>query len=93
MYQPVKTIRPVYYQDPGHGWVAVKREWLHALKIEDRITPYSYQRGQTVYLEEDCDMAQFHVAATAAGWAVTYSPRNSTWRSPIRSYDRYMPSI
>ena len=85
------NIRPVFYQDPGHGWLAVKREWLQALGLEDRITPYSYQRGQTVYLEEDCDMPHFLEYARAALWEVNYLPKHTNGRSPIRSYDRYIP--
>ena len=84
-------IKPVYYQDPGHGWVAVKRTLLRTLGIEDRITPYSYQRGGTVYLEEDCDMATFHHAAVAAGWEVNYLPVHTDKRSPIRAYERFVP--
>lgn len=79
-----------YYQDPGHGWLAVKRQWLIDLRIDDRITPYSYQRGRTVYLEEDCDAATFLEAAKAAGWEVAYSGRHTNRNSPIRSYDRYV---
>jgi hypothetical protein len=84
-------MQPVYYQDPGHGWVAVKREYLKQLGIEDKITPYSYQRGGTVYLEEDCDMTTFHNAAKAAGWEVNYLPRHTDRNSPIRSYERFVP--
>ena len=84
-------IKPAFYQDPGHGWLAVKREWLKQLGVEERITPYSYQRGKTVYLEEDCDFTTFHEAAKAAGWEVNYLPKHTDKRSPIRSYEQYRP--
>lgn len=45
--------------DPGHGWLAVKREELIAMGILHHITSYSYQKGATVYLEEDCDASTF----------------------------------
>lgn len=80
-----------YYQDPGHGWVAVKRTLLQQLGIEDRITPYSYQRGGTVYLEEDRDFSTFHHAAKAAGIEPNYLPKRTDKRSPIRSYERFVP--
>jgi hypothetical protein len=45
-----------HYTDPGHGWVEVPRALLHELGIADKITGYSYQRGEDVFLEEDCDL-------------------------------------
>lgn len=56
-----------YYQDPGHGWLAVPRELLHDLGIADEISGCSYQRLETVFLEEDCDLATFTRAMGAAG--------------------------
>ena len=56
-----------YYTDPGHGWVAVKRKLLNDLGIADKITYFSYQKGQTVYLEEDCDLATFATAMNLRG--------------------------
>ena len=55
----------VYYTDPGHGWFAVKRADCEALGILDRISHYSYQRGRTVYLEEDCDASLYFAAMKA----------------------------
>lgn len=86
-------VRLKFYADPGHGWLAVKRSMLHQLGIEDRITPYSYQRGSTVYLEEDRDFSAFHHAAVAAGWEVNYLQFHTDRRSPIRSYDRFVPEM
>lgn len=48
-----------FYADAGHGWLAVKREFLIELGILDKISNFSYQKGKTVYLEEDCDMTVF----------------------------------
>lgn len=48
-----------YYRDPGHGWVAVKRKLLSDLGILHKITSFSYQKGKTVYLEEDLDASTF----------------------------------
>lgn len=49
----------VYHSDPGHGWLAVKKSELTELQIMQEITGYSYMKGETVYLEEDCDMTTF----------------------------------
>jgi len=54
-----------FYADPGHGWCAVKRDLLTKLNIADKISHYSYARGNTVYLEEDCDLSTFMQAADA----------------------------
>ena len=56
-----------YYQDPGHGWLAVPRALLTDLGIADEISEYSRQRLDTVFLEEDCDLATFTRAMGAAG--------------------------
>lgn len=56
-----------FYSDPGHGWLAVPRSLLAELGIEDEITPYSYQRLDEVFLEEDCDLSTFTRAMGAMG--------------------------
>ena len=61
-------LKIVYYTDPGHGWFAVKTALLYRLDIEDKISPYSYTRGKTAYLEEDCDaevLFNFEISAHA----------------------------
>lgn len=78
-----------YYNDPGHGWLSVQRAWLHELGIADKISTYSYQRGNTVCLEEDCDASTFNAAARAAGWTLTFRDKHTDNHSRIRSYDHY----
>lgn len=78
-----------HYSDPGHGWVAVKRELIESLGLMSKITHFSYWKGKTVYLEEDLDAPTVLDALTKRGviWkTVTIShDRNS----PIRSYMRF----
>jgi len=76
----------VYYTDPGHGWFAVKRAELAALGILDQVSHYSYQRGRTVYLEEDCDATLYFTAHKAAGTVPPYIEKHTDKRHPIRSY-------
>ena len=45
--------------DPGHGWLSVRRSELYDLGIASLISSYSYQKGNRVYLEEDCDLNIF----------------------------------
>lgn len=79
-----------FYPDAGHGWLAVKRKLLIELGILNKITGYSYQKGQTVYLEEDCDASTFIDALKEKG--IEYDiihPNNWPDRSPIRSYEYF----
>ena len=77
------------YDDPAHGWIAVPRQWLTAFGIAGDISGYSYQRGETVYLEEDQDATTFDRAAKAEGYRLFVDHRNTNVLSPIRFYDRY----
>ena len=56
------VIKRKFHQDGGHGWLCVKRSELEDLGIADRITSFSYQRNQSVYLEEDLDYTTYHDA-------------------------------
>ena len=83
-----------FYEDPGHGWLAVPLELLDRLGILDRITTYSDMRGRFAYLEEDCDLDRFMTAARAAGLAVEFRQYVSGYRrSRIRGYCHYSPGV
>ena len=82
----------VFHSDPGHGWLAVKRAELVRLNILDKISSYSYQKGNTVYLEEDCDAQIFSEAKKQAG--ETYEHRESYQENtPIRNYSYFQTGI
>lgn len=85
-----RAITIKFYSDPGHGWGAVKRRILFDLGIASKISAYSYQKGDTVYLEEDCDLAELVVALKAKGIPYSYQEKQSNARSPIRNYQRFM---
>ena len=81
-----------YYTDPGHGWVEVSRSLLHELGIADKITSYSYQRGEDVFLEEDCDLLTFARAMEKAGrpfeLVEVYEPgHRESWVRLLWSYE------
>lgn len=78
-----------YYTDPGHGWAACKIETLRSLGIVGQVSHYSYMRGRTAYLEEDCDFARLLDALDAAGVAYTIKTTHTNKRSPIRSYSTF----
>ena len=79
-----------FYTDPGHGWLEVPRALLHELNIAEKISAYSYQRGDSVYLEEDCDYFLFYQAMKNAGreyqTADINEPRKDSF---IRDLPRY----
>ena len=79
----------IYYTDPGHGWFAVKRAELAELGILGQVSHYSYQRGRTVYLEEDCDATLYFTAHKAAGTVPPYIEKHTDKRHPIRSYSTF----
>ena len=57
-----------FYSDPSHGWLAVPIDYLLDVDINaEQISMYSYIKGKTVYLEEDCDAGKF-----IAAWEATY---------------------
>lgn len=82
-------IKAKFYSDAGHGWLAVKKKVLDDLNISNKISVCSYQRGATVYLEEDSDASTFADAIKAAGCTLEVKQGKWTEYSPIRSYDRY----
>lgn len=92
----MKRIKLTQFSDGGHGWLAVKRQLLIDLNILDKITQCSYQKGKTVYLEEDCDAATFLKAffggdIPSQWWndsRIDFKKSYSDY-SPIRSYAKF----
>jgi len=78
-----------FYTDDGHGWGAVKRSLLVEYGILNKITWYSYQRGDTVYLEEDCDLPIFCDKIKGRGMTYTFEHKHTDGRHPIRNYERF----
>jgi hypothetical protein len=78
----------VFYADPDHAWLGIKRQLLLQYpKAALAISNHSYQRGQTVYLQEDCDADLFLEALRADNERFTVVAKHGNQRSPIRSYD------
>ena len=48
-----------HFTDPGHGWYKVSRKLLRKMNLLDKISSFSYQKNDWVYLEEDCDATIF----------------------------------
>ena len=75
----------LYHQDPGHGWLQVRREELERLGLLSRITRFSYQMDEWIFLEEDQDMGVFLKAKESLGEPVEMVSRHVE-TTPIRNY-------
>lgn len=76
--------------DPGHGWVKVPKRMIVELGIADKISRYSYQRGEFAYLEEDMDAGSFIVAYKAKhGDVPKFRERYSNRSSRVRGYSTF----
>ena len=76
------------YNDPSHGWLGVPMSELNRLGIAEKISPYSYRRGQMAYLEEDSDMPLYLAALDLAGepWPAIGQIEEEDW---TRNYSHY----
>jgi hypothetical protein len=83
----------LFHADPGHGWLQVKRQELIDLEILDKISHYSYQKGDNVYLEEDCDLSRFIAKMNELGKQVEINESHSNYDSPIRSYASFNSGV
>ncbi len=48
-----------FYEDGGHGWLEVGAAMCRQLKLQGKISGYSYGRNDKLYLEEDRDAGVF----------------------------------
>ena len=84
-----KTFTVIVYNDPSHAWAKVRKDVLVNLGIADKITRYSYQRGDYAYLEEDCDLTTLCMALNERDTRIKFVEKNTNKDSRIRSYERY----
>lgn len=79
-----------FYQDPGHGWLKVPRRLLVQMGLIKKISPYSFQRKDFVYLEEDRDMTLFE---TTWKGDLEYRVYTTDRNSRIRGYASFAPHV
>jgi len=84
----VTRLTLTFHTDPGHGWLAVPFALLIAvLGSAKEISRFSYRKGDTAYLEEDCDAGKFIDAAKEQGYEIDIIEHNEPHnQSPIRTY-------
>lgn len=82
------------YSDPAHSWGKTALKYIHELGLSKKISPFSYVKGDYIYLEEDCDLPRFLDACKANGIAVTIKENpTSSKMSRIRSYYPYTGAV
>ena len=79
-----------FHTDAGHGWLQVKKSELRTLGIAEKITGFSYQYLDSVYLEEDCDAGTFLSALKAQGTQFAIKERHDGDYSRIRDFANYV---
>tara|TARA_X000001388_G_scaffold12770_1_gene7563 strand:- start:1135 stop:1413 length:279 start_codon:yes stop_codon:yes gene_type:complete len=79
----------IFYSDPKHAWLKTSLEDLKKLKIENKVSTYSYINGDHVYLEEDCDATLY--LNTLKDYGIDYLIEDNYCNndSIIRTYNRY----
>jgi hypothetical protein len=82
----------IIHSDPGHAWLEVPMGMIHRLGIADKISSCSYRKGDTVYLEEDCDAPLFTQALKSAGVPFMLREKYED-PTPIRDYDHYYSEL
>lgn len=87
----MKEITIQIFEDPGHGWARFPRLRLNQLGIGGKITNFSYERGDNVFLEEDCDLNTLITALKNRGYTVKFKTHHTDRTSKIRNYKPYSP--
>lgn len=86
----LKKISIVIFADPGHAWARVPKAKLKKLGIADKISTYSYQRGDYAYLEEDCDLGVYINALKSKNYCdFNFKEFHTNRQSKIRGYATY----
>jgi len=85
----MKTFTIIVYSDAGHAWGKVKRQVLINLGIADKVSTYSYQYKDNVYLEEDCDLHLLCSTLLALDTRIKFVQKHTNNTSRIRSYSHY----
>ena len=75
-----------FHTDLGHGWLEASCDLVSALGVT--VTKYSYQKGDRMYLEEDCDAPRLDAALKAKGIEYKTERKHYEGNHYIRNYQR-----
>jgi hypothetical protein len=78
-----------YHNDSGHGWYSVKRSKLESMGVLNKVSGFSYQKGETVYLEENCDAGLFFNNLTSQELDCIEVIDSYSQACPVRNYERF----
>jgi len=82
-----------FHHDAGHGWIKVSRKDFQLTGCDiAEVSKYSYQDGEQLYLEEDCDADYFikKLEKKYGGqedWPRKIEPIYADWHGNIRSME------
>ena len=79
-----------FYNDPSHGWMKTDRETLRKYRVMELISNFSSQKGQFVWLKEDCDAPILIKAVEATGAVVKFFDHYRNTYSPIRNLGQFL---
>lgn len=83
-----KVVIPIH-EDARHGWAEVKLQDLERFGIKDKISIYSYQDGDKVYLDEDCDAPLYVSELKKRGIAHEFKVVTDEYESFVRGLKKY----
>jgi len=88
-----KKISIKVFADPGHAWARIAKSKLVKLGIADKISTYSYQKGENAFLEEDCDLSVLITALRERGYEIRFNESHTNRQSKIRNYNTYRVGV
>ena len=84
-----KKISITVFSDPGHAWARFPKAKLVSLGIADKITSFSYEKGENAFLEQDCDLSTLVDTLRSHGYEIKFNESHTNRQSKIRNYFSY----
>jgi hypothetical protein len=84
-----KKISIKVFSDPGHAWARFPKAKLVSLGIADKITSFSYEKGENAFLEQDCDLSTLVDTLRSRGYEIKFNESYTNRQSKIRNYFYY----
>jgi len=83
----------IVYSDPSHSWLEVDRALVRSLGILESISFCSYEQGDKLYLEEDCDVGKFLTAYKNENEDPHIEGKHTNGRSFVRDLSRFVYTV